>query len=179
MKKPAVVLGLVVALLALAPGAPTLAAEQAAERAPATAGRYIRTPAPRPVNAHNADDPDKNRHEAPECRWIGHRIVLALLRDDVLAADGFQRFYDDFDCPVGYLAEVFGCAVPRAGDEVPILQQHVALCWQDPGYAAAATGDADGTAAGVGKAKPGAPKAPADGKPTTSEPAKPATTYPK
>jgi hypothetical protein len=69
---------------------------------------------------------------SPECAWTGQRIVLALLRDDVLAADGFLGFYSRFGCPDGHLGRAFGCAVPLVNADSAPRRQHIAACWLDP-----------------------------------------------
>lgn len=69
---------------------------------------------------------------APECAWTGQRIVQALLRDDVIAADGFLDFYRGFGCPDGHLGRAFGCAVPLANAEAAPRRQQIAACWLDP-----------------------------------------------
>jgi len=69
---------------------------------------------------------------SPECAWTGQRIVLALLRDDVLAADGFLGFYRRFGCPDGHLGRAFGCAVPLVNADSAPRRQHIAACWLDP-----------------------------------------------
>lgn len=186
MKKPVAVLSLVVMVLMTAATPAADAADQSAQRGSTNAERYIRTPAD-PVRDQTSHEVprDDGRWYAPECRWVGHRIVMALLRDDVLAADGFQHFYRDFDCPVRYLGRVFGCAVPFAGEAVPLLQQHVALCWQDANYTESARGDVDSTGAAeisskapTGKAKV-PPPATTGINPPLNETGKSGTTYPK
>jgi hypothetical protein len=63
---------------------------------------------------------------------------MALLRDDVIAADGFLDFYSRFGCSDGHLGRAFGCAVPLANAEAAPKRQHTAACWQDPDAAAPA-----------------------------------------
>src|SRR5262249_4390178 len=48
---------------------------------------------------------------APECRWLGRRTILMILRDDMIAADGFTRLYTTLGCPVDYIGPAFACAV--------------------------------------------------------------------
>lgn len=63
---------------------------------------------------------------------------MALLRDDVIAAEGFLGFYSRFGCPDGHLGRAFGCAVPLANAEAAPKRQHIAACWLDPDTAALA-----------------------------------------
>jgi hypothetical protein len=63
---------------------------------------------------------------------------MALLRDDVIAADGFLGFYSRFGCPDGHLGRAFGCAVPVANAEAAPKRQQIAACWLDPDTAALA-----------------------------------------
>jgi len=88
--------------------------------------------APAPVRAAPGTPP------SPECAWTGQRIVMALLRDDVIAADGFLSFYSRFGCPDGHLGRAFGCAVPLASAEAAPKRQQIAACWLDPDAAALA-----------------------------------------
>ena len=177
-----------VAVLVISEATSASAAEASGSNAPSSAGRYIRVPAAPPVDASAATPTDeaaaRPREQAAECRWIGQRVVLALLRDDVLAADGFRQFYGGFDCPSAFLGRAFGCAVPHAEEEATALMQYVDACWRDPDHAAAAVvpadaeapagdGDAAGAAAGSRPDdRPAAPAAPGDE-------GKPDTTYPK
>jgi hypothetical protein len=108
------------------PPVPPVQASQPAA-APASA------PAPAPtVRAAPGTPP------SPECAWTGQRIVMALLRDDVIAAEGFLGFYSRFGCPDGHLGRAFGCAVPLANAEAAPKRQHIAACWLDPDTAAPA-----------------------------------------
>jgi hypothetical protein len=108
------------------PPVPPVQASQPAA-APASA------PAPAPtVRAAPGTPP------SPECAWTGQRIVMALLRDDVIAAEGFLGFYSRFGCPDGHLGRAFGCAVPLANAEAAPKRQHIAACWLDPDTAALA-----------------------------------------
>jgi len=69
---------------------------------------------------------------APECRWLGRRILLVLLRDDLIAADGFTRFYATLGCPIDYIGPVFACVNPSA--QTPPgqnLEAQIDYCWQE------------------------------------------------
>lgn len=77
-----------------------------------------------------------------QCSWTGKRIVHVLLRDDLIAADGFMRFYETFGCPVTHLGDAFGCSI-GLGDDAPVeaVDERVDACWADPESAdAPATG---------------------------------------
>lgn len=108
-------LGIVVAALAAAPRA--RAAEKPAATAPAKEGKTAR---PEPW-------------ARPECRWLGTKTVRVLLRDDLIAGEGFHRFYRRFHCPTDRLGEALGCAVPAARvEDVQDLQRHIDTCWTEP-----------------------------------------------
>lgn len=68
-----------------------------------------------------------------ECKWLGKRTILTLLRDDLIAAEGLTRLYTGLGCPVGYLGQAFGCTVraaqvePKSNMEAP-----AEACWVDP-----------------------------------------------
>lgn len=93
--------------------------------APASQPAAVPAPAPAPRAAPGTPP-------SPECAWTGQRIVMALLRDDVIAADGFLAFYSRFGCPDGHLGRAFGCAVPLANAEAAPKRQQIAACWLDP-----------------------------------------------
>lgn len=186
MNKIAIALSLVVVLV-ISEASLAVAAEAANNNAPSAAGRYIRLPAAPPVTAPDeataGEAMSVPREQAPECSWIGHRVVLALLRDDVLAADGFRQFYASFGCPTAFLGRAFGCAVPYADEEATLLMQYVDACWRDPNHATAAVvpaedtapaGDTDATepaAATPSEEAPAAPAAPGvEGKSDTTYP---------
>jgi hypothetical protein len=69
---------------------------------------------------------------AAECRWLGRRILLVLLRDDLIATDGFMRLYATLGCPVDYIGPVFACVNP--GAQTPpgqTLEAQIDYCWQE------------------------------------------------
>jgi len=108
-------------------------------------------PKPRPV-------PQAQR---PECRWLGVRTLRVLLRDDLIAAEGFQRVYRSFGCPSEHLGRAFGCAVPAASLEAAnALEAYVEACWKDSNYVPRIPTPAE--AAGEGGNRGGQP--PAQGK---------------
>jgi hypothetical protein len=68
-----------------------------------------------------------------ECAWLGKRTVRVLIRDDLIAAEGFYRFYQAFDCSPEHLGRAFACAIPAAVvEDRQALQKHAAACWNDP-----------------------------------------------
>ncbi|HZD26847.1 MAG TPA: hypothetical protein VE631_11335 [Alphaproteobacteria bacterium] len=120
----------------------------------------------------------QGRAQAPECSWVGERVVTALLRDDVIAADGFQRFYRTFGCPVDHLGRAFGCAVPFAGADAAGIDARVHACWRNPAPegARAQTAPIEVTPPPDGKPQKAAPEAgPAGKENKTQSP----STYPK
>jgi hypothetical protein len=69
---------------------------------------------------------------APECRWLGRRAILVLLRDDMIAAEGFIRLYNNMGCPMDHLGQAFGCSVPVAQPTAgPAVEAQVDSCWRD------------------------------------------------
>jgi hypothetical protein len=69
---------------------------------------------------------------SPECRWLGRRTVLMLLRDDLIAADGFTRMYTTLGCPLDQIGPVFACVAPQA--QVPqgqSLETQIDYCWTE------------------------------------------------
>ena len=72
---------------------------------------------------------------AAECRWLGRRTILMLLRDDLIAAEGFTRMYATLGCPLDHIGPAFTCAVPQDPlPQAPIqnLETRIDACWQDP-----------------------------------------------
>jgi hypothetical protein len=71
---------------------------------------------------------------APECGWIGKRIIQLLSRDDVVAAGEFRQFYVSFGCSEAHLGAAFGCAVEGAtgADSCAARPDCVDLCWRTP-----------------------------------------------
>lgn len=69
---------------------------------------------------------------AAECRWLGKRAILVLLRDDIIAGEGFTRLYASMGCPLEHLGQAFGCAVPAAPPTAaPVMEAQVESCWRD------------------------------------------------
>ncbi len=138
-----------------------------------TGAMAAETPKPKPVKSV--------RQEAPECGWIGKRIIQLLSRDDVVAAGEFRQFYVAFRCSEAHLSAAFGCAVEDAGaaDSCAARADCVDLCWRTPNAsvrdkapkpAPAAADKPAAPASGKAKAQPAA--APAAKKPAPA-PAKP------
>lgn len=68
-----------------------------------------------------------------DCGWIGKRTVQVLVRDDLIAADGFFKFYDAFGCPVRHLSEAFSCTVDGLdGADARAVELRIEACWDDP-----------------------------------------------
>lgn len=109
-------IGIAIAILAAVPGA-RAAGEKEAATASAKEGTAVRSEA----------------WARPECRWLGTKTVRVLLRDDLIAGEGFHRFYRRFHCPADRLGEALGCAVPAARvEDVQELQRHIDACWTEP-----------------------------------------------
>jgi hypothetical protein len=84
------------------------------------------------VRALRGSAPGPRPETAPECRWLGRRTILMILRDDMIAADGFTRLYTTLGCPLDYIGPAFACSVPAsqppAGQN---LEARIEACWQD------------------------------------------------
>lgn len=97
---------------------------------------------PNPGEAPSATaDPEPREAVTPQavnpldaaCGWLGRRVVTVLLRDDLIAAEGFMDVYGRFDCPMPHLGLAFGCSVPAAGlESAEAMENRVAACWSDP-----------------------------------------------
>jgi len=48
---------------------------------------------------------------APGCKWIGTRVVLSLVRDDIIAANEYNDMYRTMACPAKDLILAFSCTV--------------------------------------------------------------------
>ncbi|MFI5400978.1 MAG: hypothetical protein ACHQZQ_08015 [SAR324 cluster bacterium] len=71
---------------------------------------------------------------AADCRWLGGRTILMLLRDDLIAADTFARLYAMWGCPVDHIGPAFACAVPLAQppqNPNQNLEAQIDSCWLD------------------------------------------------
>jgi hypothetical protein len=69
---------------------------------------------------------------APECRLLGRRAIIVLLRDDMIAAEGFIRLYTTFGCPMERLGLAFGCAIPAAPPTSGVnVDAVVDSCWRE------------------------------------------------
>jgi hypothetical protein len=89
-----------------------------------------------PPTAATAEEPSflaVSPNDRAECSWLGQRLVRVLLRDDLIAAEGFHTFFNTFDCPTEHLARAFGCTIPAAGvEDMRDLEKHAATCWKNP-----------------------------------------------
>ena len=151
-----------VALVAVNQSPLARSAESAKSSAPAKAAS---TTADRDPTGANPTERESAGAKAPECAWLGHRIIQVLARDDLVAAGDFIRFYRDFGCSVLYLGRAFGCSVNAAlPEKAKDLGDRVAACWRDPTYAT--TGGMEG---------PAAPAPTPTVKPPSKEPSKAAT----
>jgi hypothetical protein len=68
-----------------------------------------------------------------ECSWIGKRMILVLLRDDLIATKGFLEIYTSFGCPIQHVGQAFGCSTPAAGQsQANDMKAWVDACWDNP-----------------------------------------------
>jgi hypothetical protein len=74
-----------------------------------------------------------SRSENADCAWTGKRTVQVLVRDDLIAAEGFFKFYNAFGCPTQHLSEAFSCTVDGlANTDAQALEARIDACWSDP-----------------------------------------------
>ena len=68
-----------------------------------------------------------------ECAWLGKRVILVLLRDDLIATKGFMEIYTNFGCPIQHIGRAFGCATPAANQaQASDVKVWVDDCWDNP-----------------------------------------------
>jgi len=85
---------------------------------------------PVPGQPKSAIDP---RTQEPDCAWIGKRTIRVLVRDDLIAAEGFMHFYTAFACPVPHLSEAFACTFGGLKEMMEFgFEVRVESCWADP-----------------------------------------------
>jgi len=162
---------------------------------PATQPPPATAPVVKPPPAHVEPRPQPRRARAPkrdaridsqECSWVGKRTIRVLMRDDLIAADGFLKFYNAFGCPVRHLGQAFGCSlIGTNGAPAKDVEDRVDACWKNP--AAKPTAAAAPQAAPA--AKPAAPAvkpmpkavtpAPKPAPPPAKPKPEPETAYPK
>ena len=108
------------------------AREAAPEAAPPEAPEPGEAPSA-PAEPQEAAAPPAVNPLDSACGWLGRRAVTVLLRDDLIAAEGFLDVYRRFDCPMPHLGLAFGCSVPAAGlESAEAMEDRVAACWIDP-----------------------------------------------
>lgn len=114
------------------PSSPVLAPEPK-PRDPGTLAKDRAAAQQRKGDLPAADSSRPEPPQAPECAWIGQRIVHLLARDDAVAANDFMPFYLRFGCPEERVGKAFGCIV-RSGDGTvqEMMAERVAKCWADP-----------------------------------------------
>ena len=78
---------------------------------------------------------------APECMWLGRRVVGLLYRDDLDTAFRHLDLYDRFGCPGGHIQAAFRCLVRQGPIDTKareVLNARVHACWINPTEAAQA-----------------------------------------
>lgn len=123
--------------LLLSAMASVVVAALAAEAVAAEKASAAEKTAPTKAQAAKAEAAEEEKPdtpaERPECRFVGVKMVRVMLRDDLIAAEGFNKFYGRFDCPTEHLGHALGCAAPAARvEDAAELQRHVEACWGDP-----------------------------------------------
>lgn len=125
------------------------------------------------ATAAGAADAGRTKNASgPGCAWVAKRAMLALLRDDIVAANDYQEMYRSFVCSAVRLADAFGCVVAGGAPESAAeVREKIDVCWEDPrdvtGKAATGTPKAADT-----ERKPAAPEKqpPAAAKPPAASP---------
>lgn len=72
---------------------------------------------------------------APECIWLGRRVVNLLWRDDMDTAFRHLDLYDRFGCPGGHIQATFRCVVQQGQIDLKApesLQARISACWINP-----------------------------------------------
>jgi hypothetical protein len=73
------------------------------------------------------------------CTWIGNKILMSIIREDIVAANEMTTLYERFDCPKVHLRQSFDCAVTGSVPEKPeLVTARITACWLDPVTAATA-----------------------------------------
>jgi len=107
--------------------APAAEAPAEPERKPTVARRPVER-----LTDETPHGPDKEA-KAPECAWVGKRVLSLLARDDVDAARQFYQFYTGFHCPTAHIGNSFGCIVADSlVPEMKYLSLRIDTCWADP-----------------------------------------------
>lgn len=80
-----------------------------------------------------ADAARPKNASGPGCMWLAKRVMLALLRDDIVAANDYQDMYKSFVCPAVRLADAFSCVVTEGAPEsAGETRERIDTCWEDP-----------------------------------------------
>ena len=107
-----------------------------------------------------ADAAKTKTSSGPGCMWIAKRVMLALLRDDIVAASDWQDMYRNFVCPAVRLADAFSCVVSEGPPESAAdTRERIDACWEDP---AQTQGTKASTTPGVKTPPPSKPKPPVE-----------------
>jgi hypothetical protein len=154
----------------------------AAQEAKPPAAQPQKEPAPQPRRARAAKPKPKPKREpiidSQECTWVGKRTIRVLMRDDLIAADGFLKFYRVFGCPVQHLGKAFGCSlIGTSGAPAKAVEERVDVCWKDPEAQPATAAGTEPAPQAAPPAKPAAKPAPpkaAPPPPKAAPPPKPA-----
>lgn len=111
---------------------PAHAAETARPVTPAQllAQGAAKTAVPAPGTPKSTIDP---RTQEADCAWVGKRTIRVLVRDDLIAAEGFMRLYTAFGCPVPHLSGAFACTFGGSKEMLEFgFENRVEACWSDP-----------------------------------------------
>jgi hypothetical protein len=117
---------------AVAKGGDAVAQSNSSETSPPVPATTPPAPLVKPATPPRART-TATRHENADCAWTGKRTVQVLVRDDLIAADGFFKFYNAFGCPVRHLSEAFSCTVDGLGDaDARAVEVRIETCWNNP-----------------------------------------------
>lgn len=121
------------------PGAPTSDSPASSEQTPATPAADVQAPILKPASQPLRQIPRDSRASSAECAWVGKRTIQVLMRDDLIAADGFLKFYGAFGCSTKFLGEAFGCSlVETDGAPAREVEARIETCWKNPSAKATA-----------------------------------------
>jgi hypothetical protein len=177
------------------PGAEPPAAQKQKESPEAQKPAPKKEAPPQPHRAHAAKPKPAPKRESmvdsQQCTWVGKRTIRVLMRDDLIAADGFLKFYRTFGCPVDHLGKAFGCSlIGTSGAPAKQVEERVDACWTDPNVKPAEAAAPEAAPQAPPGSKPGAkPAPPPKATPKSATPApkpappkakpEPETSYPK
>lgn len=69
----------------------------------------------------------------PGCSWIGRQALMAIVREDIVAASDLIALYERFECAKPHLRLAFDCVVTRRlPEQADKVTARINACWSDP-----------------------------------------------